>query len=378
MHAAYHQQWTLDPAIRFLNHGSFGACPRAVLEVQSELRARLEREPVQFLMRSAEPLLDEARTALAAAAQRFDEARLRTDDIDMGFAMAAEGAGLDAEAVAYMELAVRARERNFPAGRESLLTQYLRIYSRMLGKVGRHDESIEAAGAAFVRGNGSQPESRELMTELKNALGRQPDLAAWITRWDARVAAEGVDAPLIRKALAQVLDEDGEKAAAVAQYRAAIALSPNDVELHAALVAVLDALGKSDEALAASFDALRAAPGSIPLIESLAERLARSKQVDAAERAWSDLVEHAPQEGEGHAALAKQRERAGRLPEAIEQWQQVVRARADDAEGYLSLAAAQLRAGQRDDASATLAIVLSRNWLQADEVVKRRASALMR
>lgn len=321
---------------------------------------------------------DEARAALVAAAKRFDEARLRTDDIDMGFAMAAEGAGLDAEAVAYMELAVRARERNFPAGRESLLTQYLRMYSRMLGKVGRHDESIEASGAAFVRGNGSQQENRELMTELKNALGRQSDLAAWITRWDARVAAEGVDAPLIRKALAQVLDEDGEKAGAVAQYRAAIALSPNDVELHAALVAVLDALGKGDEALAASFDALRAAPGSIPLIESLAERLARSKQVDAAERAWSDLVEHAPQEGEGHAALARQRERAGRLPEAIEQWQQAVRTRADDAEGYLSLAAAQLRAGQRDEANATISIVLSRNWLQADEDVKRRANALMR
>jgi isopenicillin-N epimerase len=57
--------WTLDPEIDFLNHGSFGACPRAVLEAQSELRARLEREPVRFMVRELEGKLDTARAALA-------------------------------------------------------------------------------------------------------------------------------------------------------------------------------------------------------------------------------------------------------------------------------------------------------------------------
>ncbi len=58
--------WTLDPEVLFLNHGSFGACPRPVLEYQSRLRERLEREPVRFLARQLEPLLDEARAALGA------------------------------------------------------------------------------------------------------------------------------------------------------------------------------------------------------------------------------------------------------------------------------------------------------------------------
>lgn len=65
MHAEHLRHFTLDPAIRFLNHGSFGACPRAVQEAQAEHRARLERHPVQFLLREVEPLLDAARAALA-------------------------------------------------------------------------------------------------------------------------------------------------------------------------------------------------------------------------------------------------------------------------------------------------------------------------
>lgn len=57
--------WTLDPEITFLNHGSFGATPRVVLDRQNEYRAQLEREPVRFFVRELEPLLDAARAELA-------------------------------------------------------------------------------------------------------------------------------------------------------------------------------------------------------------------------------------------------------------------------------------------------------------------------
>src|SRR5260221_8215702 len=58
------EHWTLDPSVTFLNHGSFGACPRAVLEAQSEIRARLEREPVRFFIGELERRLDEVRAAV--------------------------------------------------------------------------------------------------------------------------------------------------------------------------------------------------------------------------------------------------------------------------------------------------------------------------
>ena len=41
--------WSLDPAVHFLNHGSYGATPRYVQAEQSRWRDELEREPVRFM-----------------------------------------------------------------------------------------------------------------------------------------------------------------------------------------------------------------------------------------------------------------------------------------------------------------------------------------
>jgi isopenicillin-N epimerase len=57
--------WPLDPQVTFLNHGSFGSCPRPVLKFQQSLQERLERQPVSFLIDEFEPLWNKARRTLA-------------------------------------------------------------------------------------------------------------------------------------------------------------------------------------------------------------------------------------------------------------------------------------------------------------------------
>ncbi|MBT9504428.1 MAG: aminotransferase class V-fold PLP-dependent enzyme [Burkholderiaceae bacterium] len=55
----------LDPDLVFLNHGSFGACPRDVFRVFQSWQLELERNPVEFLSRRSAGLLMAARSQLA-------------------------------------------------------------------------------------------------------------------------------------------------------------------------------------------------------------------------------------------------------------------------------------------------------------------------
>jgi len=64
--SALASHWMLDSSVVMLNHGSFGATPRVILARQEQLRQQMEAEPVGFFVEALEPLLDTARSALAA------------------------------------------------------------------------------------------------------------------------------------------------------------------------------------------------------------------------------------------------------------------------------------------------------------------------
>ena len=59
------KEWLIEDDLTFLNHGSFGAVPRAVLSAQIDWRSQLERQPVHFINEILGPALRSAADRLA-------------------------------------------------------------------------------------------------------------------------------------------------------------------------------------------------------------------------------------------------------------------------------------------------------------------------
>ncbi|NUY82617.1 aminotransferase class V-fold PLP-dependent enzyme [Flavobacterium sp. MAH-1] len=58
-------QFLLDPNIIYLNHGSFGACPKPIFDDYQKWQRELEAEPVQFIIYNSPKYLKESKRALA-------------------------------------------------------------------------------------------------------------------------------------------------------------------------------------------------------------------------------------------------------------------------------------------------------------------------
>ncbi|MGE0399884.1 MAG: aminotransferase class V-fold PLP-dependent enzyme [Kofleriaceae bacterium] len=69
------EQWALSPEVVHLNHGSYGGCPRAVVEAANAMRTRLEEAPMRYYLLEWQGELDRARAAVASFV-RTDPARL--------------------------------------------------------------------------------------------------------------------------------------------------------------------------------------------------------------------------------------------------------------------------------------------------------------
>ena len=62
--SALRDLFQLDPAVVFLNHGSFGATPRPVFDAYQMWQRRMERQPVRFVQHELVPALHAARAVL--------------------------------------------------------------------------------------------------------------------------------------------------------------------------------------------------------------------------------------------------------------------------------------------------------------------------
>jgi len=58
-------KFLINPEITYLNHGSFGACPKPIFEDYQQWQRELEHEPVQFITKNAAVYLQQSKNALA-------------------------------------------------------------------------------------------------------------------------------------------------------------------------------------------------------------------------------------------------------------------------------------------------------------------------
>ncbi len=65
VHSVCRKQWLLASNVAYLNHGSFGATPKAVLNEQQRIQFEMEREPVQFMLRTVPDMMWKSQMALA-------------------------------------------------------------------------------------------------------------------------------------------------------------------------------------------------------------------------------------------------------------------------------------------------------------------------
>jgi tetratricopeptide (TPR) repeat protein len=221
---------------------------------------------------------------------------------------------------------------------------------------------VDAAASAIVVWPRRHHQRAEMINTLRRVLSDSPDLPAYVKTLDQETKDSGQDKPIVRKLLGEVFQERKQYAAAVAQFRIAVQLSPGDSEIHTKLIACYDALEDNAGAIAQSFDWLELNRRNFDLWKHLGDRLDKTSEAAEAERARTSLAEVAPGETEGHVKLAETREEQQRLEEALEQWQTVAELRKLEPIGLLNIARVQLALNQKAAATETLKQLDDRTW----------------
>ncbi len=281
---------------------------------------------------------------------------------------------LDRAATLYPE-AISERRRAVRGGSgDSELSRLYTGLARALAGLARHDEAVDAACAAVVAWGPDSSNRQNALQALRDVLAAIPELATWTARWEEQAAASGMDAPVVRLALADLHLQRNEPDAALRHLLVARRHTPDDVAVHAAVVRAYemkkDAAGTCD-ALATSLHHL---PDQPDLYERLAQCMTGLGRTDDAERALTGLAEYAPNEAEGHRRLAILRTTAARHDDASQQWRQVVRIRSTEVDGWLELARSLARAGHKADAHAALDLVLASKWASGQRAAVENVS----
>jgi tetratricopeptide (TPR) repeat protein len=278
------------------------------------------------------------------------------------FAKGCLGCNLLELSVGYFNEAIALHQRNNPGhgpGDVSLSDWYQHL-AQAHSTLGQTRQAVDAASGAIICWGPRHDQRAASLAKLNQVLSESKDLAAYVQHLDQESAKTGQDSPILRKALGQVYQARKEFRQAIAQFQAAVALQPNDKEVHQSLIACYDATKDNNLATRQLLKLIDFDRHDLALYQQLAERL-KDNEAEA-ERAATSIIEAAPNEAENHAALAELRQKQNRWDEAIPHWEQVAEQRRLEPTGLLKLAEAQLHQKQWDTARRSIEKLQKTEW----------------
>ena len=340
----------------------------------SDLRGRLVRALFHTEGRQA------AASALERAETDLRELEAWNEEATSTLAVACGDCELLEQAVRLWDEAIALHTRNAPRRGvgDGTLSMYWRTKAEVLSRLGRTLDAVDAAAGAVVAWGGSVDGRARDLEMLRRVLSEAEDLEGYVAHLDAEVAASGLENPILRKAIGQVLLERRHFEQAAAQLRAALEVQPDDAETADLLVAACDGMKKPELAAEALLERARSAAHDVELYTRLGQRYATLERPDESERAFTSLVEAMPNESEGYQRLAQIRREQKRWEEAADAWRGVVRVRSKEPTGHLGLAESLLRQERWDEAREVLRTLLGQAWPERFGDVHAQAEAMLR
>jgi tetratricopeptide (TPR) repeat protein len=150
--------------------------------------------------------------------------------------------------------------------------------------------------------------------------------------------------------VASELGAKGQTGAAIATWKQAIDVSPDDAKAHSNLGVLLESAGRIDEAVAQYQKAVEAEPDYPHGYTNLGVALARSGKLDQAIGYFEKAVRLSPTDADAHANLGGALAEAGRIDEAVAHCQRALELRPDHAQAHGNLAIALARSGRASEA----------------------------
>ncbi len=278
------------------------------------------------------------------------------------FAQGCESAQEWEKAKDYLTEAIALHQRSNPTSglNDNVLSGYYQELASAESDLQHTEAAVTAASAAIVCWDARHQERIHTISTLKSVLSSASDLDDYVQKMDSEATKTGQDSPILRKAIGETYQAKNEHAKAIAQFKIAIELQPNDKQTHQALIACYDATQNKAAATDQLLKLIDLQRHDLTLYQQLASRL-KDNEAEA-ERAATSIIESAPNESESHAAMAELRQNQNRWSEAIPHWEQVAKLRKLEPTGLLKLAAAQVHEQKWEPAKESLGKLKKTEW----------------